>query len=201
MRWTATGTPTLFSLALEGTPPRPLLRSPARHAPEKLELGSTSPRGSRYAKLQSAHAHGRLETRKNLRHQPPGGPSVPTPPLVRRFQKLTHSQGVQGAGRTGFPAGSPGGPAPAIPPSPPPRLAPQDRRAKGRPKDARPWRPLRFPSRQHTARPESGRRDTDTDTHRTALAGERPKRPPRALHFQNPPRGQLCKFPLDLSFS
>lgn len=139
-------------------------------------------------------ARGRLETRKNLRHQPPGGPGVPTPPLVLGFQKLTHALGVRGAGRTGFPAGSPGGPAPAAPPT----LAPQDRRAKGRPKDARPRRRLRVPSPPQPARPERGRgdtdTDTDTDTHHPALRGQRPRRPPRAPRFTESPSDNFVNF-------
>lgn len=133
---------------------------------------------------------------KNLRHQPPGGPSVPTPPLVRCFQKLTHSQGVRGAGSTGFPAGPPGGPAPVTPPSRPARQA-RERAPQRRP----PMAPAAFSlTTAHCPAGEwtQGHRHRHTP-HRTQ--GREAEAPTPRPAFIESPRGQLCKFPLDLSFS
>lgn len=142
---------------------------------------------------------GRAGNQEKPQTSAPGRPQRPSPAPAAKFPKTDTLPGRARGGAHGLPRWVPWRPRPRHPPR---LLTPQDRRAKGRPKDARPRRLPRFPSRRHPARPERGRRDTDTDIQRTAPRGGRPRRPPRAPHSQSQsPGGQLCKFPLDLSLS
>lgn len=138
--------------------------------PEKPEPGLSRASGRRKRKNRKrrcARRAGKPPTSENRGAPGPGAnvgswavPASRPRPWPRQFPKTdTHGARARGGAR-GLPRRVPWRPVP-----------PQAERAKGRPKGARPPRPLCFPSRRRAAQPERGRWGTDTRTH--AATGDR----------------------------